>query len=141
MSDWQQSFAKRLAGLRQSWARAFERTVEADILPAFQQLETFLNTNGFSVSTPRADGIVRSFKFALGEDVYVLVTFRLHGPVEVEASDEIFIAGNNELKPRSECVAIQSINATWAQRQFQSALDRFAEALEATAAEPVAEYA
>lgn len=141
MGDWQQSFARRLSDLRNGWTRGFSRTVDEDIVPAFSQMESFLATNGFTVSTPRTDGTVRSFKFALGEDVYVILSFRLHGPLEVEASDEIFVAGNTDVKPRSECTPIQSINAGWAQRQFQAALDRFLEGLEASATEPVADYA
>jgi hypothetical protein len=141
MGDWQQSFAKRLGDLRDGWTRAFTSTVEDDVLPTFRQMDSFLTTNGFTVTTPRTDGTVRSFKFALGEDAYVIVSFRLHGPMEVEATDEVFVAGDRELRPHSECVPIQSINATWAQGRFQAALDRFVEALEATATEPVADFA
>ncbi len=136
MADWQQSFAKRLGELREGWLRAFDRVSDEDIAPAFRQLEYFLTNNGFSVSTPRTEGEIRSFKFALGEDAYVILYFRLHGPLEVEAANEVFVGGRNDISPSSECVPLQSINASGAQKQFQGSLDRLGEAPEAKTTEP-----
>ncbi len=141
MADWQQSFAKRLGGLREEWNRAFTEVVDEEIVPAFRQMESFLTNNGFSISTPRSEGGVRSFKFALGEDVYTIVSFRLRGPLELEASDEVFAGGTKDANARRESVPIRSVDAGWAQRQFQAALDRFVAALEAASLEAVAEYA
>ncbi len=139
MADWQQGFVRRLNGLREGWNRAFARAMDEDVAPAFEELESFLTTNGFTLTKPRSDGGVRAFKFALGEDAYVLVTFKLRGPLEVEVSDEVFVAGHEQQGARKESVPLQSIDAGWAQRQFQSGLDRLIAVLESTSAELVAE--
>lgn len=127
MSDWQKSFTKRMDGLRDQWARRFEVLAAETLDPAFEELADFLKTQGFESAAPQKQKGLRSFKFALSEDGYVLVTFRNVGLDAVEGEYEYCLPRQG----MSECVrAARSnagLNAEWVNRCFQQALDAFVE--------------
>lgn len=136
MGEWEKTFARRLGKLRETWTSEFQRVAEQEIKPAYHELESFLSANGFTVSIPQSNGDLWSFKFAIGEDVYTLVSFRLRGSAEVEASTEIVVPGTNDRKSRRGTEPLCRVTLDWAESQFRRALDDFLAELEATASEP-----
>lgn len=141
MAEWQERFTKRLSALKDVWREEFDRVAEEALVPAFERMRGFLTANGFQLSVPRDDGDRRAFRFALGEDVYVLVTFQFRGPSEVEAVAEIASPSVTGVEVKPIRAPIRSVTADWALQRMQAALDLLVTQLEETANEPAAQFA
>lgn len=132
MGEWEKSFSRRLGKLREAWSTEFQRVAEQEIQPAYGELEQFLNANGFSATQPQANAEMWSFRFSLGEDVYVLVSYKLRGSSDVEATTEIVVPGKDNLKPAKTTEAIHRVTVGWAENVFRQAMDQFLGELETT---------
>jgi hypothetical protein len=141
MGEWEKTFARRLGKLREAWTSEFQRVAEQEIKPAYHELESFLSANGFSVSMPQSSGDLWSFRFALGEDVYTLVSFRLRGTAEVDATTEIVLPGTSDRKSRKTTEDLKRVKLDWAENQFRRALEELVGVLESTVGEGVLQNA
>jgi len=68
---------------------------------------------------------VRTFKFGLAEDAYVLVFFRSKGLDTVQWLYEYVVPGKGTGKSKVSETIIREVTRKWAEDCFQSALDDF----------------
>ncbi|MDX2199302.1 MAG: hypothetical protein SF069_10080 [Phycisphaerae bacterium] len=122
--NWKKSFLDRLNQAQTNWVREFEESVEKAVGPAFDEMRGFLAENGFRVSKPLREEGRRSFKFELAENAYLLVLFRSAGIGEFEIRAECFVPGQQPLLTKA-IARNKDLNPTWAQQQFETALDNF----------------
>lgn len=132
MGEWEKTFAKRVGRLREAWTGEFHRIAEQEIQPAYRELEEFLVANGFKVSVPQSNADLWSFKFSMGEDVYALVSFRLQGACEVEATGEVVVPGREGVPPLRSVEAVKRVRLDWAETQFRRTLEQFVSELESS---------
>ncbi|MHC4065877.1 MAG: hypothetical protein ACYSUI_15460 [Planctomycetota bacterium] len=125
MNDWQRSFLQKLDTAKKQWQHRFEQFVSDYVEPVFHEFDDFSAKNGFHVSSPDCESGVRLYKFALTENGYLLVTFRMQGMEEVEVACDSFVPGVGGVEPSSKHIALCDANELWVQQQFQNGLDRF----------------
>ncbi len=125
MNDWQQSFARKMETLREQSARRYQEQVNEIVQPAFERLTEFLSQWHFQASAPQARAGLHSYKFALTEDGYVLISFRLTGIDQMECAYECYLPGQGHIGGDRFCTGFEDINASWADICFQTALDDF----------------
>lgn len=129
MDTWKKSFVDKLNQVKESWVRQFDDSIEAAVVPVFEELVDFLRDNGFKTTMPLREHDRRSFKFELAEDAYVLLIFRALGMGALEVSCELFVPGcEPQVKKRTERVA--DLSHSWSRRVFQTVLGDFVELLE-----------
>ncbi|MEW6249068.1 MAG: hypothetical protein AB1716_00345 [Planctomycetota bacterium] len=124
MDAWKHSFSEKLAKLQNRWATQLDEALDAAVTPVFNDLQNFLETNGIRASMPLQEEGRRSYKFELAEDAYVLLLFRARGVGEFELTRETFVLGRRP-QVRTVSERIGAVDAAWAEREFQTALDEF----------------
>lgn len=127
MNDWQQSFARKMDTLREQYVRCYQEKVVEIIEPAFERLAEFLNQWHFRAVVPQARPGLHSYKFALTEDGYVLIGFRLTGIDQIDCAYECCLPGQGHIGGDSLKIALADIDAPWADTCFQTALEDFVE--------------
>lgn len=125
MNDWQQSFARKMETLREQSVRCYQEKIEEVIVPSFERLAEFLNPWHFQTSSPQARPGLHSYKFALTEDGYVLISFRLTGIDRMDCAYECHLPGQGHIGGDSFNCGFADANASWADICFQTALDDF----------------
>lgn len=128
MSDWQQTFVRKLGDAQSRYQNAFGEAIQNEVIPAFEELRSFLTGNGFKLSMPLQELGRRSFKFELVENAYALLIFRFQGIGQFELRSETFAAGQEPQLEKS-MGHVSDINKAWATRQFQGALDALVDLL------------
>jgi hypothetical protein len=128
VDSWKQTFLDKLHQAQSRCAGQFAEAVKKTVVPAYEELASFLSDNGFESSTPLTEEARRSFKFELAENAYVLVILRFSGIGEFELQTETFVPG---AKPMSEQHRgrVSEVTSQWAQDLFRAALDQFVELL------------
>ncbi len=122
--SWKRTFLDKLNKAQAECANRFEQALEAQVVPAFDELTPFLRDNGFKVSSPLREQGRRSFKFELAENAYLLMIFRFCGVGEFELRCETFVPGRDPLLKKS-VGRLADLDERWSHEQFQSGLDRF----------------
>lgn len=125
MQDWKKSFTQKLETAKKQWLHKFEQFVVSAIDPVFQELDEFATRSGFRVTSPSCEEGTRLFKFALTENGYTLMTFRMKGLEEVQFDCEVWVPGAGRMDQEPKCVTMCEGGQTWVEQQFQTALDRF----------------
>lgn len=128
MDDWKKTFLEKLRTAQEKCAQTFEETLERAVCPIYEQMREFLRDNDFEVSTPMREKGRRSFKFALGENAYVLFIFRFAGVDEFELRNETFVPGREPILEKF-AGRVADIDREWAENLFEAGLDRFVERL------------
>ena len=125
MNDWQRSFQRRLEVAKKHWLHRFEEMASEHIEPVFGEFEKFTTGQGLNTTEPSCEPGTRLFKFGLTENGYLLLTFRMSRLDAIEAFAETVLPGADGPQSTSEQVSICDADRAWAQRCFETALDRF----------------
>lgn len=141
--DWRTTFGKRLAALRDTSTGVFERQVEQEIMPAFRDLATFLQTGGITVAEARSAHNLQSFRFGLSAQLFVDVIFDLKGPCEVECYHLMHTGrGASGDEPcSSDIVPLAEASEGWALSRMHAALEDLMAAAERMMNVPIAREA
>ena len=125
MNEWQQSFAGKIEALRETWAQRFDTMAKETLEPTFEEFTEFVQQWNIQSNIPRAQNSMRSFKFILAEDAYVLIFFRGKGVDAVECQYGCAIPGQGTSEgPRSDTM-VCNVDRKWAENCFKTALDAF----------------
>ncbi len=123
MDKWQQEFAARVGTLREQWGRRFEAFAGQTLQPVYGDFEAFAARCELRTGNPRTQTGLRTFKFSLTEDAYVLVHFRPKGIDRIEFDYECAVPGIGRIEGvRTSATADQSTR-DWVQSCFRMALD------------------
>lgn len=125
MNKWQDRFTQKVETVRTASRDRFEKMAEEVLTPLFEEYREFTAGQGLQSAVPLAKGGIRAFKFSIGENAYVLLTFRLMGLEQVEVHIENFVPRQAKHAPSSERVEMPVLDAPWARRKFEEALDGF----------------
>jgi hypothetical protein len=123
MNDWERDFSRRMESLRELSTDCLERFMQADLQTAFGNFSNFLSQWKFQTSTPQTQPGRRSFKFALTEDAYVLVTFRLEGIDALECEWEYGVPVVGRVAGVRCSCSLRKVDRQWGESCFQKALD------------------
>ncbi|MCP4249614.1 MAG: hypothetical protein GY778_21445, partial [bacterium] len=91
MNDWKRGFLQKLETAKKQWQHRFESFASQHLDPVFGEFDEFATGSGFCVSSPDCETGTRLYKFALTENGYVVITFRMQGLEEAEASCDSFV--------------------------------------------------
>ncbi len=123
MNDWEKDFSKRMESLHAQSATCLERFLQEDLEAAFASFTNFLSQWKFQTSTPQTQAGRRAFKFALTEDAYVIVTFRLDGLDLVECESECSLPMVGRVPGTRVTTSLRKVDRQWGESCFQKALD------------------
>ena len=138
MNDWRQSFVRKLDTIKKHGVACFEDAAARVILPVFGLYEDFAAANGFQVGAPVQREGVRSFKFALSENAYALISFKSSSFGRVECLGEAFVPGVGHLDPVQNAFDAADLNEDQIRGHFEESLDSFVGALGARLTAPKA---
>ncbi len=139
MNNWQRSFVTKLESARKHWRRTFDEIAAEHIDPVNEDFCEFAGQNGFTCTSPASEPGTYFFKFALTENGYAIIAFRMAGMDAVEVTTEVSVPGPLDVAPLRTVTPLADANRSWATQQFQHALDHFANAF-ASASEEAAEH-
>ena len=125
MNEWQRNFLHKLESAKKQWLHKFEEFAADFVEPAFLAFEEFAAGNGFRVTQQPCEPGHRIYKFALTENGYLLLTFRMRGLEEVEVRSELFMPGLGGMEPSTSYNGLCEAGEAWVEAQFQNNLDRF----------------
>lgn len=128
MNKWQERFAQKVEVIRGASRERFEQCALASVVPTFEQLSEFIKMQGLHATSPLAKSGIRTFKFSVTENAYLLMTFRLSGLDACEAHTEFFIPNHQKLDATRCVVPFSDLNPEWSTTFFEHALDRFLDA-------------
>lgn len=123
MNEWEREFARRMELVREQSTTSLEQYLKDDVQAAFDAVSNFLSQWRFQVSTPQSQAGRRCFKFALTEDAYVLVMFRLEGIDSLECECEYSLPLVGRVAGTRWSCSLRKIDRQWAETCFQKALD------------------
>jgi len=124
MNDWQRTFLQKLETAKKQWLHRFEQFAVDFVEPVFAGLDEFATSSGFHVSSPDCEPGTRIYKFALTENGYLLIMFRMQGLEGVEVCCESSVPGA-AAKVSTQQVNLGDATENWVEQRFQSGLDRF----------------
>jgi hypothetical protein len=126
MNEWQERFANKMNLIREQSAEQFKRYSQDVLTPVFQNLAEFVAQWDMQATSPQDQSDRRTFKFALAEDSYVLVGFRLHGLETVECGYECWIPSVGRQTGGNTHIGLDEADRAWAESCFQACLDHLA---------------
>ena len=135
MNNWQRSLVTKLESARKHWRRTFDEIATEHVEPVNDEFSEFATKNGFTCTSPASEAGTYFYKFALTENGYAIIAFRLAGMDTVEVVTEVRVPGPDEVAPLKTTTPLSDANRSWATQQFQHALDHFANAFSAASAE------
>lgn len=141
MSTWQEQFTKKMEGLRAQAASHFNGFAEKVLAPTFEEVGSFVSKWKIEASRPHAADGGQTFRFALNEDSYALVLFRIDDIDSVTCEYECWLPGRGRVVGEKANSALRNFDPTWARICFQAGLDHFISELSKTVAERPAEPA
>ncbi|MCH8210351.1 MAG: hypothetical protein IIB99_03155 [Planctomycetes bacterium] len=132
MGKWEEHFATRMNALHHASSGNFDDLVQAEIMPAFEDLKSFVTSGGFTAVAMKGCDKIRPFRFSLSKEMFIDLFFRRRGPAEVTASFQL----HHPFTERREAVVLEtvplsSVTEGWARQQFQVCLDEFLTEVEA----------
>jgi len=129
MNDWQKRFAQKLETVQSVARDRFEQKADETLTPIFKEFGEFVRQYVVQATTPLTDYGIRTYRFAMSEDAYLLMTFRHMGFEQCEAQVEYFLPGSNNIPPTRETVTFSDVNASWCRVIFERSLDQFLDTL------------
>ncbi len=124
MTNWQKRFAKKLETVRSATRDRFEEMADDTLDPIYKEFAEFTTRLHVRATAPLSNPGIRSFKFTMTENSYLLMTFRQVG-LQCESQSELFVPGHTKLPPTTEVVELGDFNSDWCQNMFEQSLDRF----------------
>ncbi|RJP30492.1 MAG: hypothetical protein C4547_16715 [Phycisphaerales bacterium] len=140
MSAWKERFARKMDTVRGAFNDWFERQLVDGFEPVLEDFGEFAHQHGFTLSTPQHRPGFRTYKFALSENAYVLLTLSMEGVDRCGFRAEFSV-------PRADCPELREwaeladVNPAWFQGCMEAAFDRFADAFSDASARVLAEPA
>ncbi len=128
MNKWQERFSQKVAVIRIASRDRFEQIVIDKVLPVYEEFSEFTKTRGLQPIAPAPTSGMRTFKFAITENSYVLLTLRLSGLESCEANAEFFIPSDKKPAILRDHVKLQDLHPNWTRQFFEKALDQFVDA-------------
>ena len=129
MNDWQKRFAEKLETVQSVARDRFEQRAQDTLTPVYKQFAEFIRQYVVQADIPLAELGIRTFRFGMSEDIYLLITFRHTGFEQCDAQAELFLAGKSAPPPTRETVSLSDVNASWCRNVFEHALDQFLDTL------------
>lgn len=125
MNDWQQKFLGKVDVLRSASRDQFEHSSEQIVIQIFEEFREFTSQQSLTATTPIIKPGIRTFKFSMTENTYLMITFRLAGFDHCEAQSEFFVPGHQKITSSPAHVELPNLDATWVRTIFEQSLDRF----------------
>jgi len=125
MSKWQEKFSQKLGRVRIAARDQFERAIERSVAPVFEEFREFTTQQGFCATVPVAKNGIRTFKFAMTENAYLLINFRVAGFEHCETQAELFVPGKDKEVSTPAHVELGEMDSNWTCRVFERTLDHF----------------
>ena len=125
MNEWQQKFLGKVDVLRGASRDQFEQSSEQIVTQIFEEFREFTSQQSLSATAPIIKPGIRTFKFSLTENTYLMITFRLAGFDHCEAQSEFFVPGHQKRTSTPAHVELPNLDATWVRTIFEQSLDRF----------------
>lgn len=135
MNAWQKRFAEKMEVVREVSRGRFTELTEKALGPIFEEFKGFTYEQGIKSSAPVATAGFQTYKFAITENAFLLLTFRLVGLEHCEMLAEYFVPKQKKLAPISETIELVEANPDWVRRMFEQGLERFVDACMRTFAE------
>ncbi len=129
MNTWQERFTQKLDNVREAAEGFFQRFCGETLDVVFDEFCDFTSQRGLAGSAPLAKANVRTFKFEMSENAYVLMTFRSCDLEHCEVISEFSIPHHEKLPTAKNRVEMGDADDAWARRMFEESLDAFADAL------------
>ena len=128
MNKWQERFSQKIEVIRIASRDRFEKAAIESLLPVFEEFSEFTRTRGLHALAPAPTSGMRTFRFTITENAYVLTTFRLSGLDSCEAKAEFFVPNDKKLETLRDHAEFRDLNPTWTRQFFEKALDQFVDA-------------
>lgn len=124
MTNWQKRFAKKLETVRTATRDRFEEMADDTLESIYKEFAEFTTRLHVRATAPLSNPGIRTFKFTMTENSYLLMTFR-HAGLQCESQSEFFVPGHTKFPPTTEVVELCDFNHDWCQNMFEQSLDRF----------------
>lgn len=128
MNKWQEHFAKKVEVVRSTSRDRFEQIAIDNVTPVFDDFCEFAKMQGMQATSPLAKNGIRTFRFAITENAYLLMTFRLSGLEGCEANTEFFIPNHDKLPTFGDTAMFRDMDKPWTRTFFENSLDQFMDA-------------
>ncbi len=143
MNEWQHRFTQKLEIVRTATRDRFETIADSTLTPIFDEFSNFARKHQFRATAPLGKTGIRTYKFALTENAYVLMSFRHTAFKQCDAETEFFVPGCDKLSSITKTAGLSEFDARWCRQIFEQALDRFLDSVteslgELTSASPAA---
>lgn len=125
MNKWQERFSQKVEVIRIASRDRFEQIVLENVLPIFEEFSEFTRTRGLKATSPLPTSGMRTLKFSITENAYVLMTFRLSGLEACEAQAEFIVPNHKKEDVLQTVAAFRDVQPKWTRQFFEKALDRF----------------
>ncbi|MHC4442740.1 MAG: hypothetical protein ACYTF1_08980 [Planctomycetota bacterium] len=127
MEKWKQKFARKMDDLQERSLANFDRFADEALVPVFNDISEFVTQWDFESSIPHSKAGQRSFKFAVTEDCYVLILFRIEGVNTIRCEYECCFSGKGCIAGPQNSTGVHSASRFWVESCFQKAIDDFVE--------------
>jgi len=128
MSKWQERFTQKIGMVKEASCGQFEKTAKESLEPVFEEYREFTSKQGLTAAIPVARSGIRTYKFSMTENAYVLMSYRFAGFEHCEMQGEIFVPGADRHKLPPEHVELVNFDVGWVRRMFEQTLDAFIDA-------------
>jgi len=128
MSKWQERFSQKIGMVKEVSCSQFETTAKESLEPVFEQYREFTSQQGLTAAIPVSRPGIRTYKFSMTENAYVLMSFRFAGFEHCEMQGEVFVPGADRNKLTPEHVELVNFDVGWVRRMFEQTLDAFIDA-------------
>ena len=128
MSKWQERFTQKIGTVKEVSCGQFEQTARDSLEPVFEEFREFTAQQGLTATIPVARPGIRTYKFAMTENAYMLISFRFAGFEHCEMQGEVFAPGAERQKLSPEHVELANFDVGWVRRMFEHTLDSFIDA-------------
>lgn len=129
MNDWQSRFTQKLETVRTATRGRFETIADETLTPIFDEFSNFARKHQFRATAPLGKTGIRTYKFALTENAYVLMTFRHNGFKQCDAETAFSVPGSDKLPSLTKTAGLAEFDAAWCRQIFEQALDHFLDAV------------
>lgn len=125
MNDWQKRFSQKMELVRDVSRERFAQFAHTELGPVFEEFREFTFQQGIHPTTPIAKPDMQTFKFALTENTFLLLTFRLKGLEHCEMLAEYFVPKHEKIPPIKKVMELSDVDGEWVRGMFERALERY----------------